>query len=98
MVPPSTRSTPEEDELLITPVPARPIVSDPLLTRIFQERALISADHPIFVRLSLKFFVNFVVSLQNHVFNQEQVGKDETLPVSVYNGIISYPPPTIVPV
>ena len=40
---PRVRRVPEEDDPVISPVPARPIVSDPLLTRIFQERAFISA-------------------------------------------------------
>ncbi|MCB9805184.1 hypothetical protein H6769_06295 [Candidatus Peribacteria bacterium] len=38
IVPLRIRRAPEEDDPVIFPVPARPIVSDPLLTRIFQER------------------------------------------------------------
>lgn len=85
IVPLRIRRAPEEDGPAISPVPARPIVSDPLLTRMFHDNAHVDAvDADGTVRLSLKFFVNVAVSLQDHVFNQEQVGLiDEPLPLSV---------------
>ncbi len=56
---PRVRRVPEEDDPVISPVPARPIVSDPLLTRIFHDSAHVDAvDADGTVRLSLKFFVN----------------------------------------
>ena len=77
---PRVRRVPEEDDPVISPVPARPIVSDPLLTRIFQERLFGLPAHD---RLSVKSFVNLVVSSPVNFFNHEQVESDELLPVSV---------------
>ena len=59
IVPLRIRRAPEDDDPTISPVPARPIVSDPLLTRIFHDNAHTDAvDADGIIRSSLKFFVN----------------------------------------